>query len=140
MGRAIVKCARNRELYLIWDSSVDNAAWVFENREELLDHLNEEYDQAAMNGKVGDRANNPYVRVARADSTGTSMIDPIEYDWDDEKLRVMEGAPPSLDGPDGDWWIRRDRLVAYAEAILAADTDEEMAVAGHDLMHWEVWE
>lgn len=140
MGLAIVKCARNRELYLIWDSSVDNAAWVFENREELLDHLNEEYDQAALNGEVGDRANNPYVRVARADTTGTSMINPIEYHWDDGPLRVMEGAPEHLDGPDGDWFIGRDRLVEYAEALLAADTPEAEAVAGHHLMHWQVWE
>jgi hypothetical protein len=120
VGQAIVKAAKDRDLYLIWSSVVDNAIWVG-NRAELLEHLQREYrrehpDSTPNPGKA------PEDRVARADRTGSSMIDPECYRWDDEALTVMEGSPP-----DGWYHIRRERLAEYAEALLR--DDEAAAVA-----------
>lgn len=128
MGQAIVKCARDRDLYLIWSSIVDNAIWVFDNREELVKHL------------VDEGYSSPGASVRRADENGSSDRAIRFAWWDDDELQVMEGAPPCPDGPDGYWSIRREHLTAYAEAILAAEDDAALAVAGHDLMHWEEWE
>ena len=113
MGQAIVKAARDRDLYLIWSSEIDNAIWVG-LRDGLIEHL-----RATERQEPGRTAEE---RVARADRRGTSMLDCDWYGWDHEALTVGEGSPP-----DGWYHIRRDRLVEYAGALLA--DDEAAAVA-----------
>lgn len=120
MGQAIVKAAHDRDLYLIWSSIVDAPVWVG-NRAELLEYLWHEYRMAHPDS-TPNPGKAPEDRVARADRTGSSMISPAVYGWDDEALMVGEGSPS-----DGWYHIRRDRLVAYAEALLA--DDEAAAVA-----------
>src|SRR2546421_449164 len=111
VGQAVVKAAKDRDLYLIWSSIVDNAIWVG-TRAELLDYLWREHRMAHPDC-TPNAGSAPEDRVARADRTGSSMIAPAVYGWDDEALTVMEGSPP-----DGWYQIRRDRLVEYAEALL----------------------
>jgi hypothetical protein len=120
---------RSRDLYLLWSSIVDAPTWVG-NRAELADHLRDEYGRAE---------HDMWLRlIDRADQRGTSDRAFNTGGWDDESLRVGEGSPEYPDGGDGYWVIRRDRLTAYAEAILAADDDDE--TVGHDLMDWQSWD
>jgi hypothetical protein len=129
MGQAIVKCARDRDLYLIWSSVVDAPVWVG-NRAELAEYLRDEHGRAGW--AESERS------MDRADEYGSSDRAIGFGRWGDEELRLREGAPADRPGPDGYWFIRRDRLTAYAEALLAAGEDDE--TAGHDLMEWEEWE
>lgn len=114
MGQAIVKAAKDRDLYLIWSSVVDAPVWVGD-RAELLEHLWDEYRREHPNS-TPNPGYGPEDRIARADRTGTSMIDPPVYGWDDDAIIVMEGSPD-----DGWYHIRRDRLADYAEALLRDD-------------------
>jgi hypothetical protein len=121
-----VKCAPDGDLYLIWSSEIDNAI-VAGDREGIIAYLLANEPQTS--GLTAEE------RIARADERGTSMKDCDWYGWDDEYFQVMEHAPPWPDGPPGYWSIRRDRLAAYAEALLAEDE-----AAGWALMEWQLWE
>lgn len=112
MGQCILKAAPDRDLYLIWSTVVDNAIWVGD-RTALVEHLREEYG----------RSSNFETRIARADRRGSSMLDYGFGRWDDEYLAVGEGSPM-----DGWYHLRRDRLVAYAEALLAGDDAAAVAL------------
>jgi hypothetical protein len=126
VGEAVVKCAPDQDLYLIWSSQIDNAI-VAGDREGIIEHLLANEPQTP--GHTAEE------RLARADEHGTSMLDCRWYGWNDEYFRVMEHAPPRPAGPAGDWHIRRDRLADYAEALLAEDE-----AAGWALMEWQLWE
>jgi len=126
MGQAIIKAAPDRDLYLIWSSVVDAAVWVG-TRAELAGYAVEEYGRHGWETYWRDG-------LDRADDCGTSDRAFKTGAWDDESLRVGEGSPEA--GRDGGiWYIRRDRLAAYADALLADDD-----AAGHALMEWEPWD
>lgn len=117
MGKCILKAAPDRDLYLIWSTVVDNAIWVGD-RAELVEHLREDHGDSYYNEK----------RIDRADQFGSSMLDYGFGRWADEHLPVGEGSPD-----DGWYHLRRDRLAAYAEALLA--DDEASAVALLECFH-----
>jgi hypothetical protein len=116
VGEAIVKAAKGRDLYLIWSSVVENAIWVGD-RTGLLEHLHGD-GQPQYPGIPSAED-----RIVRADETGSSAVAPPAYGWDDKYLRVMEGSPS-----DGWYHIRRDRLPAYAEALLRGDDAAAVAL------------
>lgn len=109
MGQAIIRAARNRDdLYLVWSSIVD-APVAVGTRAEMVGwaraewHLEEERAEAAL---------------VRADELGSSDRAIGFGRWDDDELPVFNGWQPQEPG----WWyIRRDRLVEFAEAILRDD-------------------
>jgi hypothetical protein len=132
MGQAIVKCAPDRDLYLIWSSVVDCAVWVGD-RAGLHKHLWHEYERQHPES-IPKPGSSPDDRIARADRSGTSMIDPPVYGWDDDALLVMEAAP--REGHENGYYeIRRDRLAAYAETLLTSDE-----AAGWALLDYRLYE
>ena len=130
MPSYIVKAAPDQPYYLIWSTIVDAPTAVFANREALGIHLWRQFAAEHPDCAPGWNAS-PDARIARADATGTSAIEPPGYlGWDDESFLVMESAPP---GPsdNGCWMLPRARLVDYCRAIL--DNDEP---AAHACLQW----
>jgi hypothetical protein len=107
MGRYLMKCEPDRDLYVEWSSVVDNLTWVGTRAEAL--HL-EQTDEA---------------RLARTDLTGTSTLwkvegHPVEGAWDDPTIHVMN--TDRREDRIYSYTLRRSDLAAYAEAYQADDT------------------
>jgi hypothetical protein len=112
MGQAIVKAARDRDLYMVWSSVVD-APVAVGSRNQMVEYARQEWRDTPEQAEAA---------LQRADTNGSSDRAMRFGWWDDETLPVMEGSPP-----DGWYHVRRDRLVDYAEALL--HDDDAAAVA-----------
>jgi hypothetical protein len=116
MPSYVVKAARDEDLYLIWSTVVDCATYVG-TRAEIAEHLWSEHRRGHpdCDPKPGS---GPDARMARADKTGSSVLEPAgAYGWDDAAFMVMEAAPH-----DDHWYeLPRANLAAYARALLADD-------------------
>lgn len=106
MGQAVVKTTRDRDMYIVWSSIVDAPVYVGD-RAAMVQYVQQEWRLDA------DRAE---AALVRADTEGTSDRAIKFGHWDDDYLPVMEGSPR-----DGWYHIARDRLSAYADALLAGD-------------------
>jgi hypothetical protein len=117
VGRAIVKAAPDRDLYMVWSSIVD-AVVAVGTRAEMVEYarqdwrLDDEHAEAAL---------------VRADTLGSSDRAIGFGRWGDDVLPVREGSPP-----DGWYHIRRDRLVDYVEALLRDDGEAATALLERD--------
>lgn len=116
MPSYVVKAAPDEDLYLIWSTIVDCATHIG-TRPEIAEHLWSEHRRGHpdCDPKPGT---GPDARMARADKTGSSVIEPEgAYGWDDDAFTVMEAAPR-----DGHRYeLPRANLAAYARALLAGD-------------------
>lgn len=107
MGRYLMKCAPDRDLYVEWSSVVDNAVWVGTRSEALrLPQTDPE-------------------RLDRTDQTGTSTLwetegYPREGSWDDASIHVSNTERRD----DGviSYALSRSDLTAYAQALAENDT------------------
>lgn len=106
MGRYLMKCDLNRDLYVEWSSVVDNLTWVGTRAEALrLDQTDEE-------------------RVARTDRTGASTLwkvvgYPVEGTWEDATIHVCN-TERREEGVYS-YCLNRSDLTAYAEAMAVDD-------------------
>lgn len=142
MGDVLVRASRDDDSpYLIWSTVVDSPTWVFANRDEAEEFLNDEWrhrnPQVGPDGKwfTPDEVvsfhesdpNLPANRLSRADANGSASFGG-SFGWDDERFHVGEGAPPQPEDGQALWWhLPRERLADYARALL--DDDEAAAQA-----------
>lgn len=117
MGQAVVKAARDRDLYLVWSSIVD-APVAVGNRAEMVEYVRQEWRLELERAEAA---------LVRADENGSSDRAIRFGHWDDDTLPVREGSPD-----DGWYHVRRDRLVAYAEALLRDDEAAATALLERD--------
>lgn len=112
MGRYLMKCEPDRDLYVEWSDVADNLTWVGTRAEALrLEHTDEE-------------------RLARTDLTGTSTLwkvegHPVEGAWGDPTIHVCNTE--RRDEHVYSYSLRRTDLAAYATA-LDADTSAAEAL------------
>ncbi len=108
MGQALIRAAPDRDLYLVWSSIVD-APVAVGTRAEMVGWARQEWRLEEERAEAA---------LMRADELGTSDRRFNTGGWDDDELPVFNGWQP----PEPGWWyIRRDRLVEFAEAILRDD-------------------
>ncbi len=107
MGQAIIRTAPGRDLYLVWSSIVD-APVAVGTRTEMVEYARREWRLEEERAEAA---------VVRADELGTSDRTFDTGGWEDEELPVFNGW--NLEP--GWWYVRRDRLVEFAEAILRDD-------------------
>lgn len=109
MPQIVLKTARDRDLYLIWSTVVDAPVAGPGSRERVAKRLLSE-------ARTRYTADEVEAILTRVDANGSSDRVARFGWWDDETLPVMEGSPD-----DGWYHIRRDRLAAYADALLRDD-------------------
>lgn len=110
MGTSILKAARDVDLYVEWDSRVDNITYIGD-RASTLAYLAEE-DLRLHVGFSPDPGYAPEDRLQRADEHGTSALfgNPRRGGWESSGFIVEQRGV-----------LRRSDLLEFAEAIEAGD-------------------
>lgn len=106
MGIYVIKAARDRDLYMEWDSRVDAPTFIG-TRAEIVAYLE------SSGGRGPSDAAETWVR--RADETGTSRkrdplsryTGPLDGAWDDTGFVV-----------EGQMWLPRERIAEFLDAYL----------------------
>jgi hypothetical protein len=112
MGQMILKVSRERDLYMVWSSVVDNAVWVG-TKDELVEGLVQE-EAKRIREQIGRE-------FERADERGTSARAFVRGGFEDTDtllVRELDGLPP--------WGgkLHRKDFEAYAEALMVEDNAE----------------
>lgn len=109
MPQIVLKTDRDRDQYLIWSTVVHAPVAGPGSRGQAANHL-------LSKARTRYTADEVEAILARVDANGSSDRVVRFGWWDDETLPVVVGSPD-----DGWYRIRRDRLGAYADALLADD-------------------
>lgn len=136
MGDVLVRATRaDDSTYLIWSTVVDGPVWIFSDRAEAEQHLNDQwrfshpeydadghiYTPATVNARPEDPLS-PAAKLARADLRGSSSMYGL-YGWDDQEFVIMtemakERAPGTY------LILPRERLQDFALALLEKNLEE----------------
>lgn len=122
MATYVLRAAPETDLYVLYCDSGNQIVFVGD-REGTAQFLPAPSEYGSVTA-LTDPAHSPEARLARADATGTSALwnrTVYGYDYDGLNLfwhRDLVGA----------WWLRRDRLAAYAQALVEDEDDVAFAL------------
>lgn len=135
VSEILIRASRDDDSpYLLWSTVTDGPSWIFANRTEAEEWLNDRWRYT--HGQVTDDGlwytpdevfsysdNDPLLPMnllARADEYGSSARS-TDFRWEDDYLTVHVDTPDMDNEPLRLWLLPRDRVKDYALALLAAE-------------------